>query len=235
MLKTKVSFVLKLIDDFNGKAIQGVILGFFQDDIRLKPVVKREGYYVFLNVDTTKEVMIKSSHYKARIVRSEMLICENPDFVTVVRLYRNKEGNFTDCEWVEGNSKKNILVYKTSMKSTGLTYKKEQQTDDDKTIILSGYTPQNLSGKCYIIGKGVSKEIFTIIARNEDGSYQLSSPLKKTFKQEEPIYRLYFGLTDKNGDYAIPIDIPIEEQTSKVECFKEEVDLWGCSYVMVHN
>ena len=47
-MKAKVAFVLRLFDDYSGNVIQREVFQFLNDQNLIKPIVKDEGMFVFL-------------------------------------------------------------------------------------------------------------------------------------------------------------------------------------------
>ncbi len=224
MVKKEVSFVLRLIDDFNGRDIFGPVQGFYIRNFNLKPIVKQEGYYVFINCDVTDDVIIESLYYNTKSVPVSVIEKYGNEKTVTVRLHRKQTGIFNDCSWQNGKQKANYLVLAIGNEVNGLSLSKVDKNENNTVVYFSGYSSEKLTGMCYCTDKGKKANPFYIIGKTPDGGYEISHGKNWSHQKGQKLYRLYSGYSDKEGCYSIPIEVESETETISTKI----PDEWGC-------
>lgn len=225
MINIKVAFVLRLIDDFDGKALEGNGASFTSDGLVLHPIKKTDGMFVFTG-DYPKEADVKieiPSYHKmtVRVVRSEL---DPQEPIMNVRMFGKAGGDFEyKYDLVCGQMKKSkgqvfpAFVYTAGSKSTSLSFKKFREEDGRKIITLQGYSNKPLIGYCFMLGEGKDVSLFIISEKFGVNEYCICPVLNLPvqIKQGAILKRIYRSVTDKDGAYAIPVN-PGEDLSGEV-------------------
>lgn len=222
-MKTKVAFVLRLLDDYSGKVIQKEAFQFYADEILLHLIVKDEGMYVFLQpLSDSLEIKIVSNSYfeQKLIIEQSKLDPRNP--VVDVRLFiKCGKSHPYSCEWYTGclTDKKlsyPVLVCARRTKPTGLFLKSVREEDSKKYLIFSGFTQENLVEKTYMLGEKSNADVFIIKEKCGINEYCVEGNFTGKHGAGEKLHRTYRSVTDEKGGYAIPVEGREEDFISEV-------------------
>ncbi len=230
MVRKQVSFVLRLIDDFNGKDITGLAQGFYIKTLPVKPLYKPEGYYVFVDCEINDNLTIETVYYKTRELSINIIKAGEQGDVIIVRLYRKPMGVFTDCKQIEGTKTANKLVYIPYREISGLSFTKSSVQDGKTVIHLSGYSTEKLVGGCYCMGEDKSQQLFYITGKTKDGAYTVSGLKTRSQQNKQKLFRVYSDYCDKEGNFSIPVEQTDLKPVGKVSTLKDQQQEWGCYF-----
>ncbi len=229
MIRKEISFVLRLIDDFNAKDITGLAQSFYIKSFPIKPIYKPEGYYVFINCDINDDLTIVTVNYKTKILPKEVIKNSN-NSVVWVRLYRKPLGIFTDCRMIKGVDLSNKLTYTSFREVAGLSLSKSEVKDGKTVIYLSGYSTENLVGGCYAVKEGNSTQLFYIIGKTSAAGYEIAGTKPRSHQSKQKLFRVYSDYSDKEGNYNIPVELNELDKVPKISTVKDIKRDWGCYY-----
>jgi len=227
MIKMKIAFVLRLIDDFSGHCIRKKKFIFSIGGQVVKPIEKEEGLYVFLEPqeDETRIWIEGTDYYPCSVlIQKKLLNPEEP--IADIRLYGKAGKNFPysygvlDGVLTDKKESFPVEVYAKRSKPTGLAFKEYRKTTGD-WLILQGYTQENLLGKPYVLGSGNKAVAFILVEKQGINEYRielLGKPLDN-LKAGLPLERIYRSVTDEKGAYAIPVECGEEEAIKDVMIF----------------
>lgn len=223
MIVMEVSFAIMLQDDFSGSQILDDGHVFSVHGIRLRPLKKPEGFYVFTGLPVSSTLQIDSARYCPASV-----LIDSPsltgDRVQTVRLVRRGDIRFADCERLVGNDRPGREVYAFAAHSPPLQLR---EAEGDR-VVLEGFTTKRLLGRCFAAGTGKSRELFVLREQLPDGSYRADPCLRKKHKPGTELMRAYRGICDRTGHFAIPVEPGDPERIGQAEAYDEEKDKWVC-------
>lgn len=219
MIGHKLSFALRLIDDFSGKKIEKKMCMFKVDGRLVSTIYKEEGLYLFLEPITHPcRLEIEAQDYFPGVVLINQSELDPAYPVVDVRLYHKPGGTFPYrcslcCGKVELPEKgKSFMVYGVSSVDSGYMLKAVKDMDTTTVIELTGYHKEKLPGRVFGLGKGKDLEVFVITEKSGMNDYLLSSKLQKSHPKGEKLLRVYRTYTDGNGNYVLPVAEGTEEQ-----------------------
>lgn len=227
MIKMKIAFVLRLVDDFSGMDIRRKKFVFSIGERVVHPIEKEEGLFVFLEPQEEEtRVCIEGTDYYpcSALIQKKLLNPDEP--IAEIRMYGKVGKNLPYTYGVLGgvlNNKGTQLpaeVYAKRSKPTGLTLKEYRKAAGD-WLILQGFTQEKLLGKPYILEDGKETVAFILAERRGINEYRvefLGEPPKK-LKAGIPLERIYRSVTDEKGAYAIPVDYGEEDLIQNVMIF----------------
>ena len=193
--------MLIFYDDFNGKLIDARNCLFYANGILLKPIIKPEGYVVFVNLDAnTQHITVVSEKFQEYSYTISQASGSNAQAITV-RLLRNAKKSFPDCVFVVGKLSNHGKNRSVILKSN-IEYRIQGIINENS---FNALTLQNLVGLRFSFSNDNKPMIIT--GKNVDGTYQSDISIKKSLRTEKTILRTYYGVCDKDGNYAIPVDI----------------------------
>ncbi len=230
MVRKEVSFVLRLVDDFNGKDIVGLAQSFFIKNLPVKPLRKPEGYYVFVNCDIKDDLTIETVNYKTRILPIEVIKNNKDDAVIIIRLYRKAIGVFNDCRRIEGTNSPDKFVYIPYREVSGLSVQTVEVKDGKTVMHLGGYSIENLLGGCYTVSESKTAQLFYITGKTSDGGYEISGTSLRSQQSKQRLVRVYSDYCDKEGNFSIPVELTELKKDFKVSTLKENKREWGCYF-----
>lgn len=207
----KAAFVLRLIDDFSGEAIQKKKFVFESNGIILKAVEKAEGLHVFLEPYGEKvelKIWGPDYHTEYAVIEKATLDPKNP--VADVRLFGKpgKDYPYT-CNWVNGKIENRKLEFPvkvcTKMKDTGLTLKEIRKVDGETHVVCNGFTKEVLLGKTFCLTGNKKTEVFIIAEKKGMNEYRITGEILEEYKAKTPIERVFCSITDEKGYYSIPV------------------------------
>lgn len=238
-IKTKVSLVVMLIDDFNNKMISG-------GGIRVwipgenPPVRKPEGYYVFTNLSRlTAEVIIESIRYERQTVMVDLPETSSEYTALKVRLVPGRAYVLpagTTC--VEGKAKPGSRIRMFSRKSTKTLKLLFDYTAGGPACKIGIYHPEDMDieGKTlYIENRDGSQYEFFRIAKGcgGGGGYFLSEPLQNSYKKiGTTIYLVHSVHADEKGRFFLPV-FDIRENACEFFCEAEGIGKTARNYTLI--
>ena len=226
-----VSYVVSFVDDVTNKTIKENCLKVYIEGERL-PVFKKEGYYVFMdmNVKTGMLIVISEGYESVK----QVIDFSNYNLLEPmkIRLYPNRKYPFkSDPLWIEGKvseSEKDSETNTPTTKKIACIYTKEI---GKRYRLLQDYKPGSESQNIMIFHpEGIDLEHKMLWIRNieeekgellriqkcvdqKERTYQIA-PLKKSYKKSESIiHDAYIGDVREEGLFFIPIS-----EYTKIEC-----------------
>ena len=228
MVITKIAFVLRLVDDFSGKVILRKRFQFRKDGNLLKPIQKEEGLYVFLEpMNDIEQIEIEGFDYHSCVVEVDKAKLDKKNPVLNVRLYGRRGGSFSYAHSLlegrleEGETVFPALVCVPRRTGTGLSLKEIRKADGKQHLIAYGFTKEILQGKTFGLSSGDSMEVFIITERIGMNEYAIEGNITREYPDKTPIQRVYCSVTNKDGNYAIPVPDGEAEQACGVIVIKQ--------------
>jgi hypothetical protein len=198
-----VDFALLLSDEFDGSPIADPSVLFRHGGRLVTPIRKREGFYVFCGLGGKDiELEISRPHYfklRRRIVEN----CLDPgNPVETVRLTRRYPGNFTGCEWVEGEAPPRSEVIAFAKEEVRL-----QPGEEKNRLTILGQRAGRLIGRRFAF-KGKPFETFLLKGMPAPGVFLADRNLDEPAETgaERSLLRAYLSRTGCDGRYHIPVE-----------------------------
>lgn len=225
MIRFKIAFVLRLVDDFTGKPIKETGFRFIINDRVVHPLEKGEGTYVFLEPrEMETSVVIESTAYHTCHVIVEKKLLEPSEPVAEVRLYVKPGKSLpVGSEIIQGtldNKKEKfpVQVYAKKSNPLGLTFKEYQKVEGANWIQFSGFTKEKILGKTWILAD--AKHPVALILQEKRGINEYRAEVisgePEKIRSGTPLFRIYRSVTDSVGNYAIPVEGGEENQIIEV-------------------
>lgn len=219
MIRMKIAFALRLVDDFSGHCIRKKKFTFVISGRVVHPIEKEEGLYVFLEPQEKEtRVWIDGPDYHSCSVeiQKELLNPEEP--IADIRLYGKAGKDFPyTCGVYSGQLEREKIrlpaeIYVKKSKPTGLVLK-EYRESAGHWLFFQGFTRENLIGKPYVLGSGKEAVPFIIAEKQGINEYrvELLENLPNHLKAGTPLERIYRSVTDEKGSYSIPVECGEEE------------------------
>lgn len=218
-----VSLIVSLIDSFTGKKPETSQLHVSVEGGKT-PIRKKEGYYIFTNLDSDiVTVVVTSPEYqqiRKRVALSEL--DEKEPFITIriqpSRAYANRAG----ATVIYGKAKPlQELLFAAMEDSVFYRLMSDCEGKHCKELTIFNPRMETLEGRRFLMWqKGIKKyEIAHIIKMPNPNmeNYILESSLEKSYKKSETrLYPIYDCSADENGDYFILIPSLSGEKTELV-------------------
>lgn len=226
--KTKVSFVVCILDDFNGERVRGGNLTVMLAESRKKPIRKKDGIFVFVDLEVmTYTLKIESDIYFSQSIRVDPDKIERLDPVIYVRLKPKLSYPFgSAATLMRGRivDKAGGAVLNASVRAAVNTADcakgrilQENVPRGSNTLLIAKLGGKISEGETLIIKeKDESKtEICKISCLYEDtNSFGLCEPLKFDHKRGVFLFLLTETVPDKSGEiviYFYNIRVPVFE------------------------
>lgn len=199
-----VSLAVLVIDDFTGKPILGNAVRAYIPGQKA-PIIKSDGYRVFINVEEAEvELICESAAYEKRV---EKISLRDTEEVHIVRLMPNRSYpvvNGTTC--VSGHSEMadSILFWNKGNKGYRLL---SDYTASGQEQVIAIYNPDkaSLEGKTFLIQDSQQKEFFRIVG-STGKEYRIDRSLLADYsKIGTIIIPVYEVGTDEWGDFFFPL------------------------------
>lgn len=225
MIRMKIAFVLRLVDDYSGQCIRGKKFTFFIGGHVAHPVEKEEGLYVFLEPqDDRTRVWIESTDYHSCSVLIEKKLLDPAEPVADVRLYGRPGRSFPyPFGLLEGRLEDRshpfpAEVYALRSKPTGLVLKEYREAGGVWWLSFQGFTKEKLLGKPCILGEGDWAVPFVLTEKRGINEYRMDAEgiSPEDLKAGMPLKRIFRSITDDSGAYAIPVDCGEENLIQEV-------------------
>ena len=225
MIRMKIAFVLRLIDDFSGNCIRQKGFNFIINDRVVHPVIKEEGLYVFLEpMEKCTRVMIESQNYHSCSVLIDKSRLDPAEPVADVRLYEKAGKQASKAIGIlsgicEENEKFPVEVYARKSDPLGLTFREFREIGGEEWFLFSGFTKETILGKTWILAD--EKNPVLVIVQEKRGINEYRAEViygePEKVRSGTPIYRVYRSVTDRFGAYAIPVESGEETKILEVK------------------
>ncbi|MFI3177272.1 MAG: hypothetical protein R3Y67_07270 [Eubacteriales bacterium] len=223
MIRYKVAFVLRLIDDYTGVCIRGIKFRFEVDGNEYRPIVKDEGLYVFLEpMASPVSVSICGNGYYECSVQVDKLALNPEEPIAEVRLYAQVRSNLpysyeTVCGKLEGfTGNRPQVVVAQRARETGIILKEVKTIEGSTYLVCNGFTKENLLGKVYTLHTGKKLDVFILTEKTGINEYKIEGKVEGKHIAGTPIKRAYRSVTDENGYYMIPVEVGEAEAITSV-------------------
>lgn len=223
MIRYKISFALRLIDDFTGRKIGKTGCSFYMDGRFISTIYKEEGLYLFLEpIECPCTLQIEVQDYFPGTVLIDQRALDPAYPVVDVRLYHKPGGKFPyRCSLCCGRVKppktrKAFMVYGISSVDSGYTLKAVKDMDAVTMIELTGYSKEKLPGRVFGLGNGKDLEVFVITEKTGINDYLISGKLKKKHQKGDKLLRIYRTYADGDGNYVLPVAEGTEDQITVI-------------------
>lgn len=238
MIRMKIAFVLRLIDDFSGKSITDKGFLFRIHEKVVHPIEKEDGLYVFLEPqEAVTKIVIESAAYHLCSVRIEKKLLDPQEPVAEVRLYEKAGKHFSNAiGWLNGKidqkEKVPLEIYAKKSSPLSLKFKEYRSLEGEHWFLFSGFTKENILGKTWVIED--KKHPVLVILQEKRGINEYRADMicgePEKIRSGTTISRAYRSVTDCQGAYAIPVDSGEETKILEVislhenKKFKKEGD-----------
>lgn len=219
MIRHRLSFALRLIDDFTGRKIGKTGCTFQMDGRFISTIYKEEGFYLFLEpMECPCTLQIAAQDYFPGTVLIDKKTLDPNYPVVDVRLYHKPGGQFAYrcslcCGRIEPPQRgQPFMVYGISSVDSGYALKAVKDMDAVTMIELTGYNKEKLPGRVFGLGEGKDLEVFVITEKSGMNDYLISGKLKKNHKKGEKLLRVYRTYADGDGNYVLPVAEGTEDQ-----------------------
>lgn len=229
MIRMKIAFVLRLINDFSGNCIKEKGFTFIINQRVVHPIVKEEGLYVFLEpMEACTKVMIENPFYHSCKVMVEKKSLNPEEPVADVRLYE-KAGKLISkavgiYAGVYDKSKVFPLeIYAKKSSSLGLTVREYRNIEGEHWIVFSGFTKEQILGKTWLVDDSQDPVVVILQEKRGINEYraEIISGEPEKIRSGTPICRIYRSVTDRFGAYAIPVESGEEMKVLEVKALHE--------------
>ena len=229
MIRMKIAFVLRLINDFSGNCIKEKGFTFVINDRVVHPVVKEEGLYVFLEpMENNTRVVIESPFYHSCSVTIDKKTLDPQEPVAEVRLYEKAGKQISRTAGILTgilDKCKNYPteVYAKKSSSLGLTVREYRNIEGEHWIFFSGFTKESILGKTWLLDDFENPTVVILQEKRGINEYRAEIVCGKIEKIRSgtPIFRVYRSVTDRFGAYAIPVESGEETKILEVVALHE--------------
>ncbi|RKI44390.1 DUF4255 domain-containing protein [bacterium D16-51] len=204
----RASMVVLVIDDFTGRPVAGSNVRVSISG-KMSPVVKGDGYYVFVNVtEPSVTVLCESRIYERRAEQVE-LAGETENEVLIIRLQPNASYPMpANATCVSGKTQpgRRLLFWSGEGKGYRLLHDYRCQEREGGNLIAV-FNPDNkaVEGKSFFICCKGEKEFFTIVGKSGQ-HYRMDRVLSRDYKKIGtaviPVYEIF---ADKEGNFFLPV------------------------------
>ncbi|MGN0330852.1 MAG: hypothetical protein ACI4D5_06365 [Kineothrix sp.] len=219
MIRHKLSFALRLIDDFTGKKLDKTVCTFKVDGRLVSTLYKEEGFYLFFEpMDSPCRLQIEARDYFPGVVLIDRKDIDPSYPVVEVRLYHKPGGQFPYrcslcCGRIEPPKKgEPFMVYGISGADSGYMLKSVKKVDQNTILELSGYHKEKLTGRVFGLGSEKNLEVFVILEKEGMNDYLVAGSLKRRHKKGDRLFRVYRTYADGEGNYVLPVAEGTEDQ-----------------------
>ncbi len=214
MIRMKVAFVLRMVDDFSGKWIREKGFSFYIGERKAHPIEKEDGLYVFLEPQEVEtRVIIESTGYYPCSVLIEKRKLNPEEPIVEVRLYEKAGRRFSTGIGVfagklDKQHKFPVEVYAKKSSPAGVVFKEYRNIEGEHWIWFSGFTKENLLGKTWLIDDAKNPLLVILQEKRGINEYraELISGEPEKIRSGTPVCRIYRSVTDRFGAYAIPVE-----------------------------
>ena len=233
MIRMKIAFVLRMIDDFSGMCIHEKVFTFVANGRAVHPVEKKEGLYVFLEpYETCTRVWIDSAYYHSCSVMIDKRMLDPTDPIVEVRLYAKsgkailKAGGLYTGVYQE-NAAVPLEVYAKKGSPLGLTVREYRNIEGEHWWFFSGFTKETLLGKTWILDDAENPMVMILQEKRGINEYraEIISGEPEKVRSGTPVCRVYRSVTDRTGAYAIPVESGEETKVLEVKALHKNIKI----------
>lgn len=225
MIRMKIAFVLRMIDDFSGQWITEKGFSFIVNGRVAHPVEKKEGLYVFLEpYEVCTRVWIESSDYYSCSVEIDKRTLNPMEPVAEVRLYARAGKALLKAGGVYTgifHEKKEfpVEIYAKKSSTPGLIVREYRNIEGEHWWLFSGFTKETLLGKTWILDDEENPVVLIPQEKRGINEYraEIISGEPEKVRSGTPICRVYRSVTDRTGAYAIPVESGEETKVLEVK------------------
>lgn len=243
-VKLKLSLVIQLIDDFSDTIVrEPSVLIRTEDGIR--PIRKKEGYYVFLNLQQpTAIVHITSPQFQETWETIDLCSLNSLHPMIKIRLKPGENYRFPrETTYVVGSATPGSILRIMSEEMTDC-YRLLKEYEGGESICIFNPTKSDIEGKdfCIVDTKKKTKEIFHVMCQlsSEEERYSIRKELTNEYqKVSTKIYPLILLKVGEDGNFFTPIPfINKNEPVCQIQVQGEErehrIELtYGCRNTVV--
>ena len=229
MIRMKIAFVLRLINDFSGNCIKEKGFTFVINDRVVHPVVKEEGLYVFLEpMEKSTKVIIEHPMYHSCSVRIDKTVLDPLEPIAEVRLYEKAGKKISRAVGIYSGVYKGEItapteVYAKKSSPLGLIVREYRNIEGEDWFFFSGFTKEGILGKTWLLDD--SKNPVILVLQDKRGINEYRAEVicgePEKIRSGTPINRIYRSVTDRFGGYAIPVDSGEETKILEVKPLHE--------------
>lgn len=225
MIRMKIAFVLRLVDDFSGNSIQDKGFAFYINDRIVHPVDKGDGLYVFLEPqEACTRVLIESIDYHTCAVLIDKKELNPGEPVADVRLYAKAgKQNYRAVGVLTGTYQKKaefpVEIYAKKSNALGLVVKEYRNIEGEHWILFSGFTKEKILGKTWLLDDAKNPVLVILQEKRGINEYraEIINGKPEKIKSGTPICRAYRSVTDRYGGYAILVESGEEMKVLEVK------------------
>lgn len=225
MIRMRIAFVLRLVDDYSGQCIRKKKFRFVIGGRVVHPVEKDEGLYVFLEPQEKQtRVWIEGTDYHPCSVQIKKQLLNPQEPVADVRLYGLPGKSFPyEYGILEGSLAGTkgcfpVQIYAKRPGATGLTFREYRNIEGSHWAFFQGFTKEKLLGKPYVLGSGENAVTFVLTEKKGINEYRMELDGKPPdkIKAGTPLERIYRSVTDSNGAYSVLVEAGEESSIKEV-------------------
>ena len=225
MIRMKIAFVLRMIDDFSGQCITEKGFSFIVNGRVVHPVEKEEGLYVFLEpYENCTKVWIESASYHSCSVMIDKRSLNSQEPIAEVRLYARTGKAFSKAGGVytgifDEIKEFPVEIYAKKSSTPGLVVREYRNIEGEHWVLFSGFTKEALLGKTWLIDDEENPMILILQEKRGINEYRVEiiSGEPEKIRSGTPICRVYRSVTDRLGAYAIPVESGEETKVLEVK------------------
>ena len=233
MIRMKIAFVLRLINDYSGVCIKEKGFTFITNERICHPVEKEEGLYVFLEpLENNTRIRIESPYYHTCSVIIDKKELDPQEPVAEVRLFE-KAGKQTSrtagvltgiCDKCKNYPTE---VYAKKSSSLGLTVREYRNIEGEHWILFSGFTKETILGKTWLLDDSENPTVVILQEKRGINEYraEIICGEPEKIRSGTPVFRAYRSVTDRFGAYAIPVESGEETKILEVTALHENKKL----------
>ena len=229
MIRMKIAFVLRLINDFSGNCIKEKGFTFMINERIVHPVVKEEGLYVFLEpMEKHTRIIIENPYYHTCSVMVDKKELDPQEPVAEVRLFEKagKQSSRSSAILNGVYDKAKVYpaeIYAKKSSPLGLNVREYRNIEGEHWILFSGFTKETILGKTWLIDD--KDDPVAVILQEKRGINEYRAEIisgePEKIRSGTPVSRIYRSVTDRFGAYAIPVESGEETKILEVSALHE--------------
>jgi hypothetical protein len=220
MITNEVRFALRLYDDFDGALINDAGVRFEVNGVRMVPLRKKDGYYVFCGaVSLPAAVTIERAHY----LPTTLTVYKEDESVPIedVRLMRKAPGVWRDCVWLQASVLANTDVIALGEREVFRIHATaEEEGVPQITLAASTFAP--LPGRRFCAA-GDADDSFLVLRMAAPGRYECDRLPKAGTKGS--YVRAFCSRSDDKGLALVPVEDG-EARPKQIQ-YKREAKKWA--------
>lgn len=224
MIRMKVAFVLRMVNDFSGRWIRDRGFRFSSDGRPVHPVEKEDGLYVFLEPQESQvRISIDSAGYYPCSVLVEKKTLDPQEPILEVRLYEKagkqySQGTAYLTGKVDNIRQRPVEVYAKKSSATGLVFREYRNLEGADWIWFSGFSKEKLLGKTWLLDDEQNPLMFILQEKRGINEYraEIIRGEPEKVRSGTSLCRIYRSVTNTQGAYAIPVESGEENRLLEV-------------------